>query len=160
MKAGATAVEATTVEATTVEATTVEATTVEATTVEATTVEERQPTPAPTPAGPSARGNLVVPVILIICIGLLTSWGLMWSNARLLDRNAQATTRHLANSMLAIEARVLRNLVAAMAGGHEAHAVLGKRHRLELHACDGVFERPEVMVDVAGVVSVAIDVLH
>ena len=60
----------------------------------------------------SSRGGLVLPVIVIISISLLTTCGLLWTSAQLLNRNAQATTRHLANTMLASEARALTNLAS------------------------------------------------
>ncbi len=59
----------------------------------------------------STRGGLVLPVILIISISLLTTCGLLWTSAQLLNKNAQATTRHLANSMISSESRSLTILV-------------------------------------------------
>ncbi|MDH3474305.1 MAG: ATP-binding protein [Rhodospirillales bacterium] len=63
----------------------------------------------------STRGGLVLPVILIISISLLTTCGLVWTSAQLLNKNAQATTRRAANSMIGAELAVLSNLVGTYA---------------------------------------------
>ncbi|MCG8378798.1 MAG: hypothetical protein MI865_04895, partial [Proteobacteria bacterium] len=72
------------------------------------------------PAKPSSRGGLVLPVILIISISLLTTCGLVWTSALLLNENAQATTRSLAHSMLAVELRALSTLTVDYARGGDA----------------------------------------
>jgi sensor domain CHASE-containing protein len=63
----------------------------------------------------STRGGLVLPVILIISISLLTTCGLVWTSAQLLNKNAQATTRRATNSMIGAEFAVLSNLVGTYA---------------------------------------------
>jgi len=82
-------------------------------------VEAANRVPVTESSKPSSRGGLVLPVILIISISLLTTCGLVWTSARVLNENAQATTRSLAHSMLAAESRALGNLAtdyAALGG--------------------------------------------
>jgi signal transduction histidine kinase len=76
----------------------------------ASTVERNGQLTAPEAARESSRGGLVSPVIIIISISLLVTCGLVWSSAQLLNRNAEATTQHLARSMLASKMQALRSL--------------------------------------------------
>lgn len=76
----------------------------------ASTVERAGQLTAPEAARTSSRGGLVSPVIIIISISLLVTCGLVWSSAQLLNRNAEATTQHLARSMLASKMQALRSL--------------------------------------------------
>jgi signal transduction histidine kinase len=76
----------------------------------ASTVERAGQLPAPEATRTSTRGGLVSPVVIIISISLLVTCGLVWSSAQLLNRNAEATTKHLAKSMLASEMQALRSL--------------------------------------------------
>ena len=67
----------------------------------ASTVERAAQLPPSEAAKTTTRGGLVSPVIVIISISLLVTCGLVWSSAQLLNRSAEATTKHLARSMLA-----------------------------------------------------------
>ena len=68
-----------------------------------------------------ARSRLVSPVIIIISISLLVTCGLVWSSAQLLNRNAEATTQHLAQSMLANKMRALRSLAMDSAWSDDSY---------------------------------------
>lgn len=68
----------------------------------------------------SSRGGLVSPVIFIISISLIVTCGLVWSSAQLLNRNAEATTQHLARSMLASKMQALRSLAMDSAWSDDA----------------------------------------
>ncbi len=78
--------------------------------VSASTVERAAQPPSSEAAKNTTRGGLVTPVIVIISISLLVTCGLVWSSAQLLNRNAEATTKHLARSMLANNTQALRSL--------------------------------------------------
>ncbi|MDH3596493.1 MAG: HAMP domain-containing histidine kinase [Rhodospirillales bacterium] len=76
----------------------------------ASTAERAVQPPSSEAAKTTTRGGLVSPVIVIISISLLVTCGLVWSSAQLLNRNAEATTQHLARSMLANNTQALRSL--------------------------------------------------
>jgi signal transduction histidine kinase len=76
----------------------------------ASTAERKTPAAPSEAARTTTRGGLVSPVIVIISISLLVTCGLVWSSAQLLNRNAEATSRHLAHSMLANNRQALRGL--------------------------------------------------
>jgi len=78
--------------------------------VSASTVGRAPQAPSSEAAKTTTRGGLVSPVIVIISISLLVTCGLVWSSAQLLNRNAEATTKHLARSMLANNTQALRSL--------------------------------------------------
>lgn len=61
-------------------------------------------------SGASSRSNLVLPVILIMGIGLLAGCGLLWLSAEVLDRKAEASAKHLVQSLLQEEIRRLNTL--------------------------------------------------
>ena len=74
------------------------------------TIERVGQLPSSEAARASTRGGLVSPVVFIISISLLVTCGLVWSSAQLLNRNAEATTTHLARSMLTNKLHALRSL--------------------------------------------------
>ena len=59
---------------------------------------------------PSTRSNLVLPVILMMAIGLLSTCGLVWLSAEVLNQKAEFTTKHLANSLISVKTQALRRL--------------------------------------------------
>lgn len=59
---------------------------------------------------PSTRSNLVLPVILMMAIGLLSTCGLVWLSAEVLNQKAEFTTKHLANSLISVNSSALRRL--------------------------------------------------
>jgi signal transduction histidine kinase len=95
--------------------------------VSATTAESAAHLPPPEAAKNSTRGGLVSPVVFIISISLLVTCGLVWTSAQLLNRNAEATTKHLAQSMLATRTQTLRSLAMEKAWAESSHARLVER---------------------------------
>ena len=59
---------------------------------------------------PSTRSNLVLPVILMMAIGLLSTCGLVWLSAEVLNQKAEFTAKHLANSLISVNLQALRRL--------------------------------------------------
>jgi signal transduction histidine kinase len=92
----------------------------------ASTAARTAPAAASEVAKTTTRGGLVSPVIVIISISLLVTCGLVWSSAQLLNRNAEATTKHLAHSMVASNLQALRSLAidSAWADGAYRHLIV------------------------------------
>ncbi len=93
----------------------------------ASTIERAGQLPASEAARASSRGGLVSPVIFIISISLLVTCGLVWASAQLLNRNAEATTQHLARSMLASKMQALRSLAMDSAWSDDSFNHLVRR---------------------------------
>jgi signal transduction histidine kinase len=95
--------------------------------VSATTAERVAQLPSPEAAKNSTRGGLVSPVVFIISISLLVTCGLVWASAQLLNRNAEATSKHLAQSMLATRTQALQSVAVDSAGADNSYARLIER---------------------------------
>ena len=60
--------------------------------------------------GTTSRGNLVLPVILLMAIGLLAGCGLLWMSAEILDRKSEASAKTLIQSLLRSERQRISTL--------------------------------------------------